>query len=223
MAFRADETAQTGFEDMLRFLVPQPHAADAAVQARAKEVLTDLAERYGPVISAYPSWHPLVCNHRKESPVVTPGPNCGYQGLDHTRYFANAFITCPYEHGVDKFLESVAALPSHPNAFISAEKLDDVIYNSDATPILVTCEWSIPLDDNGMIPLAVAAPLLLEQEIPCRHSAQVAETWEAMRSYFLGWPHGSRSSLFVSQETGQGLKKMWDAVIATGMFGKVYR
>ena len=42
-----------------------------------------------------------------------------------------------------------------------------------------------------------------------------------MRHYFLGSPHGSRSSLFVSQETGQAMKKIWEALIHTGMFGPI--
>lgn len=69
--------------------------------------------------------------------------------------------------------------------------------------------------------LSVAMPLLLEKELPCWRSAEVAETWETMRTYFLGRPHGSRSSLFVSQATGQAMKKIWDSLIHTGMFGPI--
>ena len=42
-----------------------------------------------------------------------------------------------------------------------------------------------------------------------------------MRGYFLGKPNGSRSSLFVNQETGQKMKKIWEALINTGMFGPI--
>ncbi|MGB5235252.1 MAG: hypothetical protein WBN85_08775, partial [Candidatus Macondimonas sp.] len=73
----------------------------------------------------------------------------------------------------------------------------------------------------GMIPLSIAMPLILEKEVPCWHWAEVAETWETMRPYFLGRPHGGRSSLFVSQETGQAIKKTWNALIFTGMFGPI--
>jgi hypothetical protein len=72
-----------------------------------------------------------------------------------------------------------------------------------------------------MIPSSIAMPLLLEKKIPCWYSAQVAETWETMRPYFLGQPHGSRSSLFVGQETGQAIQKIWNALIYTGMFGPI--
>jgi hypothetical protein len=64
-------------------------------------------------------------------------------------------------------------------------------------------------------------PLLLEKEIPCWRWAVLAETWESMRPYFLGRPHGKLSSLFVSQETGQAMKKVWNALINTGMFGPI--
>ena len=72
-----------------------------------------------------------------------------------------------------------------------------------------------------MIPLSIAMPLLLEKELPMWKWADVAETWETMRPYFLGNPHGARSSLFVSQETGQAMKKVWNALINTGMFGPI--
>jgi len=74
---------------------------------------------------------------------------------------------------------------------------------------------------DGTIPLSIAMPLILEKEIPAWQWAAVAETWESMRPYFLGRPHGSRSSLFISQETGQGIKQIWNSLINTGMFGPI--
>lgn len=118
-------------------------------------------------------------------------------------------------------LDSVDALPYHPAARITAERLDAKLYNPDTTPILVVCEWTQPLNSDGTTPLRVAMPLLLEKELPCVWGAEVAETWESMRSYFLGRPYGSRSSLFINQETGQALKKVWEALIHTGMFGPI--
>lgn len=118
-------------------------------------------------------------------------------------------------------VDSVDALPRHSIAYITAERLDVQLYNSQATPILVRCTWERELDSDGMVPLAIALPLILEQEVPNWRSAEVAETWETMRPYFLGRPHGSLSSLFVSQETGQAIKKVWNALIHTGMFGPI--
>lgn len=220
MAFRADEAARSGFEEVVSYLTPRGNEIDQAQRAAIKDFLLDTVDEYGPVVDAYPSWHPLVGNHEARSSATTPGAQTGYKGLDHTCYFANAFITCPYGDG-QVVLDSVKALRHHPAAHISAEKLDVKLYNVSATPILVKCDWSRPLQADGMIPLSIAMALILAKEVPCWESAEVAETWESMRPYFLGKPHGARSSLFVSQETGTSIKKVWDAVIHTGMFGPI--
>lgn len=223
MAFRADEAARIGLEEVEAYLVPRARDADEAQRARSREVLRDIIDELGPVVDSYPTWHPLVRNHDDRYPTTTPSEQCGYKGLDHTRFFAKGFITCPYtaSGNGERVIESVNALPHHHAATITAERLDVQLYHPEATPVLVKCEWHKTLDPDGMIPLSVAVPLLLEKEIPCWHWSEVAETWESMRPYFLGRPHGSRSSLFVSQETGQAIKKIWNDLIYTGMFGPI--
>lgn len=220
MAFRADEAARLGFEHAEAYLVPSPRDVSEPTRARAKEVLLDLVDELGPVVDAYPSWHPLVTHHDSRTPVTTPTDRCGYQGLDHTICFANGFVTCPYGDG-QEVIDSVATLPHSSIAEITAERLDVSFYNEAATSILVRCNWQRPLEAGGLIPLALAVPLILEKEVPCWHWSEVAETWETMRPYLIGRPHGSRSSLFVSQETGQAIKKLWNALIYTGMFGPI--
>ena len=220
MAFRADEAARTGYEEVEAYLVPRARDADEAQRERSRAVLRELVDQLGPVVDGYPTWHPLVRHHDSRHSTTTPSKLCGYEGLDHTRFFANGFITCPYGDG-QSVMDSIAKLPYHHIATITAERLDVQLYNPEATPLLVKCEWHKPLDPNGMIPLSVAMPLILEMELPCWQWAEVAETWETMRPYFLGRPHGSRSSLFVSQETGQAIKKIWNALINTGMFGPI--
>ncbi|MBG58802.1 MAG: hypothetical protein CMK46_11040 [Porticoccus sp.] len=221
MAFRADEAARIGYEEVEAYLVPRPRDADEAQRARSKEALRAIVDELGPVVDAYPSWHPLVWNHDNRHPSTSPTYGCGYSDLDHTRLFANGFITCPYGDKWQKVIDSVKALPFPPAATITAERLDVQLYNPNATPVLVRCNWNNSLDEDGMIPLSIAMPLLLEKEVPCWQWAQVAETWETMRPYFLGRPHGSRSSLFVNQETGQAMKRVWNALIGTGMFGPI--
>ncbi|MBJ7312020.1 hypothetical protein ACFOLJ_14405 [Rugamonas sp. CCM 8940] len=220
MAFRADEAARVGFEEVLSYLVPRARDVDESQRASSKEKLMDLHDELGPVVDAYPSWHPLVSHHDDRNPVTIPGNGCGYKGLDHTRYFANGFITCPYDDG-QSVIDSVTALPYHRAAHITAERLDVKLYNPNTTPILVRCNWEKPLSADRMVPLSIAIALILEKEVPCSEWSTVAETWESMRPYFLGRPHGARSSLFVSQETGQTIKKIWDALIYTGMFGPI--
>jgi hypothetical protein len=220
MAFRADEAARQGYEQVEAYFVNSRNIQEPE-RTRSKEALQNIMDDLGPVVDTYPSWHPLVCNHESRRPETTPSDRCGYKGLDHTRYFVNGFITCPYAHAVQDVLDSVEALPYHPAASITAEKLDVQLYVPEATPILVKCNWEKPLEADGMIPLAIAMPLILEQEIPCWRWSELAETWESMRYYFLGSPHGARSSLFVNQETGQAIKKIWNSLIYTGMFGPI--
>lgn len=218
MAFRADESASSGFESVKNYLIPR--GIGASEKERSENKLFDIVEKYGPVVEGYPSWHPLVTHHDDECPTTAPSDRCGYKGLDHTRYFVNAFITCPYGDG-QKVLDSVDSLPNSSAATIKAERLDVQLYQPNSTPILVSCDWGKPISTNGMIPASIAIPLMLQKEVPCWEWATRGETWESMRSYFLGSPHGSRSSLFVSQETGLTMKKVWNILINTGMFGPI--
>jgi len=218
MAFRADESASRGLESVVNYLIPRDIKADERV--RSKKKLLDIVEQYGPAVEGYPSWHPLVTYHDDRCPSTTPSSRCGYIDLDHTRYFANAFITCPYGDG-QGVLDSVEALPNNPFAAITAEYLDVQLYQPDARPILVCCHWIKPISPNGMIPASIAIPLMLQKELPSWEWAECGETWETMRTYFLGLPHGSRSSLFVNQETGATMKKIWTLLINTGMFGPI--
>ena len=220
MAFRADEAERAGFEKVANFLIPPGRFVDEKVRIESRYKLEDIVDELGPVVDSYPSWHPLVCNHDSRRPVTLPSSESRYRGLDHTRFFRNGFITCPYNDG-QEVIDSVEALPEHPVALITAQRLDVKFYNDGCTPILVKCNWARPMENSGMIPLSVAVPLILEQEVPCWRWSSVAETWASMRHYLLGSPHGSRSSLFVSQETGQGIKKVWETLIYTGMFGPI--
>lgn len=219
MVFRAEEARSSGLERAGRYLVSRtidPGQREASVTA-----FFDIAERLGPVVESYPTWHPLVATgSTRERPSSTPRQECGYTGLDHTVFFANGFVTCPYGDGQD-VLDSVNNLPRPSVGVITAERLDAQFYNRETTPVLVQFEWEKPLPMDGMIPKSWAVPLLLEREVPCWRWAEVGETWETMLPNFLGCPHGRRSSLFVNQETGQAMKRVWNAVIETGMYGPV--
>lgn len=220
MAFRADEAVRNGFEAAANYLIQPSTFKDATERTHSRYKLEDIVDELGPVVASYPSWHPLVCNHNERQPVTYPCQESGYKGLDHTVFFVNGFITCPYDDGQD-VIDSIDALPRHPVSSITAERLDVKFYNNGCTPILVKCMWDRPLELGRMIPLSLAVPLILEQEVPSWRWSSVGETWATMRHYLLGSPHGSRSSLFVSQETGQGIKKVWETLIYTGMFGPI--
>lgn len=218
MAFRAGESARSGFEEIKNYFTSR--GIDFEERERSEQWLYDVVDKYGPVIDAYPSWHPLVTNHDNQYPTTTPSNRCGYKRLDHTRFLVNAFITCPYGDG-QEIIDSVEALPFNPVATITAERLDVQLYHSTSNPILVRCDWHKPLDPVGMIPASIAIPLMLQKEVPCWEWATRGETWESMRPYFLGSPHGSRSSHFVNQETALTMKRIWNLLINTGMFGPI--
>ena len=220
MAFRADESAKSGTELVKNYLISR--GINSAERDRSEESFHDIVDKYGPAVDHYPSWHPLVAHNDDRHPITIPSERCGYKGLDHTRCFVNAFISCPYDGG-QSIIDSVEALPYNPIATIKAERLDVQMYQEGATPILVSCEWNKPISslDGHMITASVALPLMLQKEVPCWEWSECGETWETMRPYFLGAPHGSRSSLFVSQETGMTMKKVWNLLINTGMFGDI--
>lgn len=224
MAFRADEQAEAGRERALQYLISRHIPVDQ--RARSEFKVRDLILHYGPVVDSYPYWHPLVASASDRDPgwpATSPSAATGYRGLDHTIYLRNAFITCPYG-GEEAVMESVDQLTPCPIASISAEPLDVPLYMPNATPILVKCKWTATdrsMLPDGTIPPSIAVPLLLEMEVPQWSMAQVAETWETMRPYILGSPRGSRSSLFINQQTGQTLKTIWNSLIHTGMFGPI--
>lgn len=216
MAFRADEAAEEGYDHARRRLVLSS-GVEPDQRPAADRVLEDLVEKYGPVVRSYPTWHPLVPQTNPQSPVTTPGDRCGYDGLDHTVFFAHAFVSCPYGDGT-RITESVEKM-SHACADITAEALDVPFYNSSTTTILVRCDWRETFLDRHMVPKRLAVPLMIEQEMRMWHRAQVGERWETMRPYFLGEPHGSRSSLFVTQDTALAMKRAYIAMVESGMFG----
>lgn len=218
MAFRADEEKQRGYERALDYLVPKDGSTE--LREKAKNEILSILDKYGPVIESYPSWHPIVSNHDNRIPETSPSRECGYEGLDHTILLAHGFITCPY-HGSDELIESVYKLPYNSAATITAERTNYPFYHSTTESVLVVCEWADFSHSDCMIPKSIAIPLMLEKEIPNWRWSEIGETWESMRPYFLGRPYGSRSSLFVSQETGQAMKTIWNAIINTGMYGPI--
>lgn len=221
MAFRADEATHEGKEFAKRYLVSKLKGVSNEEISASYEVLEQLIEELGPVIDSYPTWHPLVNTKKYSGDCVIPSQECGYKGLDHNIYFAHGFITCPYGDGQD-VIDSVNALVGDGIAEITAERLNVKFYNLEATPILVKCVWTSGLAEDRTIPLKIALPLLLENELQHWRNAEVAETWDSMRPNFLGNPCGKRSSLFVNQETGQAIKKIWEALINTGMYGPIF-
>ena len=216
MAFRAGEAALNGYMRAKNYLIPKSFSSDE--REAGENALDDIVHECGPVVEGYPTWHPLVSNHDDRNPVTYPSESCGYRGLDHTVYFVNGFVTCPYVDG-EAVVESVANIAGHQCASVTAEELDVPLYSSGTAPILVRCEWDRVLDLENQIPKSLAIPLMLEKELPVWRWSQHAESWETMRPYLLGLPHGNRSSHFVSQDTAIAMKKLYMGMVESGMFG----
>lgn len=227
MAFRRDEAIERGFEKAARYLIPKELTSQE--QQELRYYLEDLTLRLGPVVDMYPTWHPLVCNHNKTDPITLPSRECGYDGLDHTVYFANGFLSCPYHsYNGQKIIDSVNELweseaykrYSHV-ASIEVERIDKPFYHSGTDPILVVCDWLKSIPNDRTIPKNIAIGLMLENEVPCWRESQCGETWETMRPYLMGEPCGKRSSMFLDQEAGQAMKKVYEAITYSGMFGNL--
>ncbi len=221
MAFRANESETELFERAEEFLLSPKNLSREEIKA-GRVLLEELVRRWGPVVDSYPCWHPLVtAGERLDSnPRTRPDDSCGYQGLDHTVYFRNAILTCPYE-GSDTVLESVKKLEFPSCVSVKCELLDVKLYHSSALPILITCEWLLHPQSDGTISQRAAVALMVEEELRGWKRAEVAETWETMRTYMLGRPCGKSSSLFVNQKTGQAMKSVYEALIWAGAFGPI--
>ncbi len=218
MAFRADEAASRGFDEVKSYLVPRQ--ASIAKRKKAEDFLHSVVDRCGPVVDKYPLWHPLVYNGNRKNPSRYPDESCGYHGLDHTRYFAHGFITCPYNDGKG-IISSVQKIDIPPCAYLEIEEVDVDLYMEGTKTILVRCEWPKGLEVNHLIPKSLAVPLMLEREVPVWRWAKMAETWENMRTFLLGEPHGNRSSLFVGQDTALAIKKIYISLVESGMYGPI--
>jgi hypothetical protein len=189
-------------------------------QERADSVLQNLIDMYGPVVRAYPAWHPLVRQTDLGTPCLQPSAKSGYEGLDHTVLFANAFVSCPYGTG-ETLLRSVDMLPPHRYARVTATRLEEPFYNRMATPIIVSCEWDdAPIYPDWHVPKAVAVKSMMLEEMRFMDSSSFGENVEDVRKFLLGAPCGHIcGSLFVSQDTALAMLKVYKAMVSSEMFG----
>ncbi|WP_333881216.1 hypothetical protein [Atlantibacter hermannii] len=218
--FRADESAQSGFERACRYLTPE--GASPKERVRVREKIEEIITECGPVTDGYPAWHPFLMESDPAT-FSTGKPNScpSFKMLDHTVYLTNGIITCPYSHGVKELFNAIEAIHyKHDFVSITIEEIEDVtLYHPQATPILIRCNWAGGLEKDGTIPLRTALGLMLERELPGWRWADYNQSWESMRDQILGYPHGARSSLFVNQQTGQQMKSVWNQLVKSGLWG----
>ncbi len=93
---------------------------------------------------------------------------------------------------------------------------------SDAAHPVVVAATNVELEADG-IRSRDAIAWFTQRTVVAADGPQVAETWWNIRTNILGSPHGSRSSLFVNQHAGLHMRKILDAMNASGIFGPVFK
>lgn len=186
-----------------------------SVPEKGREEVESLIKVLGTSITSYPSWHPILTIPRGQ------GEDHGdlgrlYTGIDHTIKFVRGFVTCPYsEVKANALVDYVNTLTG-----LSAYRTDTKLYSDHAYPVVVEAT-EVMLEADGTIRSRDALAWCAQELVRNAQHAQVAETWWSMRSYLLGEPHGSRSSLLVNQYTGGHMRKILEALNNSGMYGPV--
>jgi len=186
--------------------------------AAGRLVVEQLFSELGNAIEKYPDWHPILTSpprssseHRSSLQQIE-----AFKGLDHTIGFVRGFVTCPYsEEAAESLVNSVKTVPN-----LSAHRLLKPLYSDQAYPVVVAAA-NVELEGDGTIRSRDALSWFVSLSASEAANAQVAETWWNIRSYILGSPHGSRSSLFVNQHTGAHMRKILEAMNESGMFGPI--
>jgi hypothetical protein len=183
-----------------------------------RKKVEQLIEELGNAIDSYPDWHPLLtAPPRKSGEHISSLLQVKtYEDLDHTTEFVRGFVTCPYsDDAADRLVAAVRQVPG-----LYARRLDEPLYSDHAYPVVVVASL-VELEADGTIRSRDALAWFAQQWAGEATGAQVAETWWNVRSNILGSPHGSRSSLFVNQHTGAHMRKILEAMNASGMFGPI--
>lgn len=213
MEFRAPKVAKELNATAIRYLTKNLSDPDAA-----RLVLDPLMVQLGNAIGTFPDWHPILTIPKRDSRehVSSLFDLDSYEGIDHTVLFVRGFITCPYsDNTANKLVSRVNSLSG-----LNAYRLEEPLYANNAFPVVVEAS-DIELEDEGTIGSRDALIWFAQETIKEAWNAKVAETWWNIRSLILGTPHGSRSSLIVSQHAGSHMQKILNALNSSGMFGPI--
>lgn len=220
MAFRANEISQELKLRAKRDLLSNLRNLSDIDRQRSLQYLEEIMDELGPVVDGYPIWHPLIVDKSQWMFYTRPHRDTGYAKLDHTVFFVNGFITCPYNeasnYGQD-VIDAVNAIPPIHGVHITAEKIPVTLYNEGTTSILVRCIWPEAFDDDQLLSLSAVMPKLLSTAVTINELGQASFSLEEMLPYLLGQPYGKRSSLFVNQATGLAIKKIWQNILDSKM------
>lgn len=213
MEFRANNVAQQQNSKAVSYLTKNLKDP-AAGRQQVEELIKDL----GNVVDSYPDWHPILVapQQNTKTHISTLSQISIYKGCDHTVKFVKGFVTCPYD--IEKAEKMVAAV----NAVHGLHAYRPVanLYADNAYPVVVEAT-QVELDADGTIIGKQALAWFVQLSSKEALTSQVAETWWNIRHYILGSPHGARSSLFVNQHSGVHMRKILEAMNASGMFGEI--
>lgn len=213
MEFRAPSVATELNTKAVKYLTED--LADPEVGRRALE---GVMQELGNATDGHPDWHPILTKPKNGSSqhIAYLSQVEAYNGIDHTVEFVRGFITCPYsEDAADKLVDTVNTVLG-----LNAYRLETALYSDSAYPVVVQAN-DVVLEADGTIRSRDALTWFAQNTVAVAWNAQVAETWWNVRSYILGRPHGSRSSLFVNQHTGVHMRKVLEALNNSGMFGPI--
>lgn len=213
MEFRAPAAADKQNANAIEYLTK-----NLSDPEEGKEVVANLIRDLGNAVYAYPQWHPILTLPQKGSTknVFSTSDIKAYNLLDHTIDFVRGFVTCPYsDSDAEELVDNLNAVNG-----LAAYRLNQVLYSDSAFPVVVEA-LDIVLEADGTIRSRDALAWFAQEIVKDAEHAQVAETWWNMRRYILGQPHGARSSLFVNKHVGLHMRKILDALNASGMFGPV--
>lgn len=213
MEFRSPTVASQQNANALRYLTK-----NLSDPAAGRTLVDRLIEELGSAVQRYPDWHPILTlppRHGAQH-VSDVEQMKAYAGVEHTQEFVRGFVTCPYSpERADKLVAAVGQISG-----LYARRLEGPLYDDNAHPVVVVA-MNVELEADGTIRSRDAIAWFTQHIAAAANVAQVAETWWNIRSNILGAPHGSRSSLFVNQHAGLHMRKILEAMNASGMFGPI--
>lgn len=211
MEFRSPTAAAEANTSALKYLTKNLKDPN-----EGKEEFERLVSELGNSVDDYPDWHPILSIPLNAYKKPYGTLNNLYDHIDHTRLFVRGFVTCPYsEADANKLVSNVNALDG-----LRAYRTDTALYSDGAYPVVVEA-IEIELEADGTIRSRDALAWCTQDLVKNARNAKVAETWWNLRSCLLGSPHGSRSSLLVNQFTGGHMRKILEALNASGMYGPI--
>ncbi|MCD9524766.1 hypothetical protein GLP14_18355 [Photobacterium carnosum] len=214
MEFRYPSAVAETNAEALRYLTE-----NLSDEKSGREAFERILEKLGHSIETYPDWHPILTipKDKNQGQEVSLKNLSTYKGNDHNVYFVKGFVTCPYsEDEANQLVSNVNAMTG-----LHAYRLKTALYDDSAYPVVVQA-IGIELEADGTIRSRDAITWCSMNLVKAAHNANVAETWWNLRGALLGYPHGSRSSIFVNQHTGSHIRKILETLNNSGMFGPIY-